>query len=389
MTKLATIKLIAIATFATTSSFLACGDGGNSSLDGTGNGAGSWGNGGGGPSYSGGDAAATPSQAEAAYRKVQPALESKCGGACHATGATLNAPRWLAGPDSYVSAKAYPGIVVADVYASKLVNRPAGHPAATLVDPGNEQLKADVTTWLTAEAAVLSATPLPGAGPVDLSQGVIDLSTIAAGMAGAKLVFSAQVAGNYARFDSVQLVAPTGTGIHVVAPVFVMVPQDKSPQLADKSYSAVDVSIAAGQTVSLATPFFFFNWIAGSQLKIEFAKFDAATVASPDAGAQPTCKDLAGFQTSAAPELSKSCVGCHGGGNANATGALDLSKLKQNDFAGACEQAHFKLNLANKAQSSLLLAPLAGSGLNHGGGKPYGTTGAAGYQALMAWATKE
>ena len=64
MTKLATIKLIAIATFATTSSFLACGDGGNSSLDGTGNGAGSWGNGGGGPSYSGGDAAATPSQAE-------------------------------------------------------------------------------------------------------------------------------------------------------------------------------------------------------------------------------------------------------------------------------------------------------------------------------------
>lgn len=356
-----------------------------------GGGGGSWGNGGGGPSYTaGGDGGSKVTQAEALYRALQPSLEMKCGGACHQTGATLSAPKYLAGPDSYVSIKAYPGIVTDDVYASKLLNRPSGHPASTLVDSGNEQLLKDVTTWLNAEAAALAATPLPSAGPVDLTAGSIDLSMVAMGMTGAKLTFKAQLVSNYARFDTLQITAPSTSAIHVVAPIFVMMPADNSAPVVDKNFSSTDLTINAGQTASLAVPYFFFGWTAGSKLKVEFTKIEL-TAGSPDAGSSSACKDVATFQSSAAPELINTCVGCHGGGSAGAQSAMDLSALKGGspDYATACNQAHFKVNTTNHAMSNILLAPLSGSGLTHGGGKPYGSTSSPGYVAIANWVNKE
>lgn len=376
---------------------IACGPSGDSLLGQDGydpgnTGTGSWGNGGGGgPSYTGSkDGGPGAAQAETLYRTtVQPTIEAKCGGACHVDGTTLNAPKYLAKPDSYVSIKAYPGIVTDDVYASKLLQRPAGHPATTLLDTGMEQLKADVTKWLTAEAAALQAIPLPSAGPVDLATGSIDLSNVAKGMTGAKLVFTAKVVGNYARFDTLAITAPSTTAIHVVAPIFVMVPADNTAPVVDKNFSAADLTINAGATGNLDTPYFFFNWVAGSKLEVQFTKIETTT--GSDAGVtQSGCKSVATFQSSAAPELINTCVGCHGGGNANATNAMDLSKLKgQIDYAGACQQALFKVNTANHAQSNILLAPLNGSGLNHNGGKPYGSTNSTGYQAILAWVNKE
>ena len=83
------------------------------------------------------------------------------------------------------------------------------------------------------------------------------------------------------------------------------------------------------------------------------------------------------------------CVSCHGGGNGNATASMDLSKLSgTHDYATACTQAHFKVNLANKAQSNMLLAPLNGSGLNHPV-KLFASTASAGYTNLLTWINKE
>jgi len=390
MNRAANTKLFAIAALA-----IACSSNSDALLGndpfGPGSGKDSWGNGGGGgPSYTGKDGSAGPGQAEAIYRsKIQPMVEAKCGGACHVLGTTLNAPKYLAGPDSYLSIKAYPGIVTEDVYASKLLGRPAGHPAATLLDPGMETFKADVTTWLTAEASALAAIPLPTVGPVDLSAGSIDLSSIN-GMTGAKLTFSAKVVGNYARFDTLQVTAPSTTAIHVVAPIIVMVPADNSAPIKDKNFSAADLTINAGATGNFDAPYFFFNWVAGSKLEVQFTKIETATGTGDGGSVQTGCKSVATFQSSAAPELINTCVGCHGGNNMNATNALDLSKLKGNiDYAGACGQALFKVNTTNKTQSNILLAPLNGSGLNHGGGKPYGSTNSTGYQAILAWVNKE
>ena len=116
------------------------------------------------------------------FNQVEPELVQKCGGACHEQGTTLSAPKWLAGPDVYKTIKTYPGIVVSDVYSSKLENRPQNHPAACLIDPGNEALLAQVTTWLTAEAAALSAIPLPASNTVDPTTGSVDLSGAATGI---------------------------------------------------------------------------------------------------------------------------------------------------------------------------------------------------------------
>ena len=239
--------------------------------------------------------------AQQLFASLQPQLDQKCGGACHQQGATLSAPKWLAGPDEYKTITSYPGIVTADIYSSKLENRPANHPAACLIDPGNETLLAAVTTWLTAEAAALAAIPLPASATVDPSTGSVDLSPAATGITGAKITFTATQQGDLLRFSNVMLVAPSSTGLHIISPIFVEVPAS-GPEVDNTDYSTTDLTVGAGASGQISPVFYFQNWVAGSKLKIEFQKIETATVqGGGDAGSSTTCKDLTTFQNSAVP----------------------------------------------------------------------------------------
>jgi mono/diheme cytochrome c family protein len=354
---------------------------GNGGTGGTGGG--NWGNGGGGPAYNADGGAQAPVTAKL-FAALLPDLQKKCG-SCHVDGNNGGGYKWLATPDEYASIKAYPGIVTEDIYSSKLLNRPNNHPTATLVDVGNEALKDAVTTWLSAEAVALKQAPLPTTDVTDVSTGTVDLTK--AGIAGGKITFTTSVLATSLRFANVVVVAPSTTGIHIVAPSFVMVPTT-GPEVVDTTFSTVDISVPAGGTATIGALFYFFNWTSGSKVRVQFQKIEKATV-SGDAGASSGCKDVTTFQNSAAPTLISTCVSCHGGGNGNATAALDLSKLSGTpDYGAACTQAHFKLNLANKAQSNLLLAPLNGSGLNHPV-KPFASTASGGYTSLLTWINKE
>lgn len=260
----------------TTTILFGCAEVNGNFLEGSGSTDTTWGNGGGGPTYSiDGNASSSKDIAEQFFRKIQQQLESKCGGSCHGTGTTLLAPRWLAGPDPYTSIRSYPGIITEDVYSSKLINRPAGHPAATLLDPGNETLLLQTTKWLEMEALVIKTSPLPSTQTVDISMGLIDLSSLGSQMVGAKITFTAQHINGAVKFNDIRVAAPPARDLHVVVPVLVMVPGDGSPSISDSAFSAIDVTIAAGKTKLLPSPFFFFGWKSGSKLRVSFKKIEA------------------------------------------------------------------------------------------------------------------
>jgi len=331
------------------------------------------------------DGGAQASAAEQLFDKVAPQLTTQCGGACHGTGATLGAPIWLGTTNQYQTVKAYPGIVVADVYSSKLENRPDSHPAACLVDPGNEQLLADVTTWLTAEAADITATPLAASSTVDPASGSVDLSGATTGINGAKITFTATQEGDLLRFSNVMLVAPASTGVHIVSPIFAQMPSS-GPEVDNTDFSTTDLTAGAGTSAQISPVFYFAGWTPGSQLKIEFEKIESATVTATDGGTATTCKDLTDFQNSAAVSMKANCVSCHGGGNPTAQSSMDLSALNNNDYATACTQARTQVNTTTPAQSNVLLAPL--QQVNHPV-KVFSSNTATGYTQIQTWVNKE
>jgi hypothetical protein len=325
--------------------------------------------------------------AQQLFTSLQPQLDQKCGGACHQQGATLGAPKWLGTvpADEYKTITSYPGIIAADIYSSKLENRPANHPAACLIDPGNETLLAAVTTWLTAEAAALAAIPLPASATVDPSTGSVDLSPAATGITGAKITFTATQQGDLLRFSNVMLVAPSSTGLHILAPIFAQIPAS-GPEVDNTDYSTTDLTVAAGASGQISPVFYFQNWVVGSKLKIEFQKIETATVQGSDAGSSTTCTDLTDFMNSAAVSMKANCTSCHGGSNPQATSSMDLTALATNNYATACTQARTQVNTGNLANSNILLAPL--QQVNHPV-KVFGSNTATGYVQIQTWVNKE
>ncbi len=354
------------------------GDNGNNGNNGNGNGG--WDS---GASYNA-DGAIEP-LAEQLFDQIEPQLVQNCGGACHQTGQTLGAPIWLGTSNEYATIKAYPGIVVTDVYSSKLENRPANHPAACLVDPGNEALLAQVTAWLTAEASAITSIPLAASATVDPASGSADLSPAATGINGAKITFTATQDGDLLRFDNVMLVAPSATGVHIVSPIFAELPANNGTEVDNTDFSTVDLTAAAAASAQISPVFYFPGWVAGSKLKIEFQTI-AASTATADAGTTSTCKDLTDFQNSAAPSMKTNCVSCHGGGNPTAQSSMDLSALNTNDYATACTQARTQVNTTTPAQSNVLLAPL--QQVNHPV-KVFSSNTATGYTQIQTWVNKE
>lgn len=372
---------------------VACGPGGANGLlgdDGTnpngngGDGGVDWGNGGGGPTYNA-EGGVTPIQVKL-WQALEKDFVAKCGN-CHANGAGgVTSQTFLKGPDVYGSVKAYPGIILPDdVYGSKLLNRPANHPVASLVDVGNETLLAQVTAWISAEVVALKSTPLPTTDAVDPMSGSIDLTK--AGIPGAKVVFNPVVQGTSLKFNDVRIQAPTTSGVHIASPTFVVVPT-KGAETANTTFSTTDLTAPAGGTATIGTVLYFFGFPSGAKVRIQFQKIETSTGGGgADAGSGTTCKSLTDFTNSARPALQANCVNCHGGNNANATAALDMSKLAS-DPGAACTQARFKVDTTNKTNSAILLAPLTGSGINHPV-KPFANTGAGGYQSILTWVNKE
>jgi cytochrome c553 len=293
------------------------------------------------------------SSPQALFEALFPLFNSTCGNACHAQGGS-NAPAYLGGADPYTTIKAFPGIVVATAQQSILLTKGA-HEVPALTNP----LEADLTTWLTAEAAALPSGP-PETAPVSVAIGnnTVDLSKL--GVAGVSLSFTAALSGNVMTLSSLQIAAPTTTGVTIAYPIFY-VNGAGGAQTSNNDLSDDQQTVAAGTSVTLDTGILILSgWAAGDTIQIAFTKLAAA--ATVDAGTTGGCKSVASFTTNAVPAIqANTCLNCHNtGGSGNAS--LDLSGLAAtpvNDTA-ACAQALSRINTAAPAQSDIILAPTGG-----------------------------
>jgi hypothetical protein len=278
--------------------------------------------------------------------------------------------------------------------SSRLIQKGA-HAGPSITTGGYKPLGDRVLVWLTAEAVVLSQKQLPstdpftvamGANSIDISKGETDVGDGGTKLAGAKITFNAAKSGNILELTKLTVVAPSGSGLRIAHPIFVILPAN-APQSNDPvdSFSNFDDSIPAGMSDPLGTgDLFLFDWQDSNKLKIAFTNLESKVVAV-DAGMTGGCKSVATFTSSAVPGIQKeNCLTCHAGSNAGATGALDLSQLGK-DNTMACAQALNKVTLSNKPQSPLIQAP-AGN-LTHQGGKVPDT--AAYTTAITNWINNE
>jgi hypothetical protein len=322
------------------------------------------------------DSAPPETQGEKLFRAMQATLISTCGGtdgACHVSGAFLDGqtPVWLGAPDPYLSAKTYPGIITSDPYASKLIIK-GPHEGPAFTGP-NAALGTQVLAWLTEEAEEMVAVQLPStaAFAVQVGPNVVDISAGATGIAGAKISFVASIDGadGILSLTELSVQAPTGSGLHIAHPLFAIVPPT-GPVVPDPidSLSNVDQTVEPAESIALGTGTLILeNFASGSELKIEFNTLAAVAMASDDAGAGTNggCKNVAGFTANAVPAIqANQCLNCHGSPTGSGYGSLDLTQVGIDDTA-ACAQALTRVNLTDKSQSDIILAPTGGVANQH------------------------
>jgi hypothetical protein len=314
--------------------------------------------------------------AEKLYREIEPQLKEACGKQCHELGVFVpEPPKFLAGPDSYVSIRKHPGIVVKDAFQSGLVTKGAHAGPAIGYTAG---LEAKAMTWLEAEALALSAAKLPGTDPFTVKSGPneVDISKASQGLTGVKLKFDASVIGGVLSLKNLKLVAPAGTDVHVNAPRFVRIKpvvDPKAPEIADSSFSNVDQTLQGGTEAELGPGSVFLSgegWtpfdINADKLRFDANKLEKGTYQPPPAIKK--CKDINAFATTILPALrgqgvgaGSTCNNCHGAGLAGLS-------LNGNDNQAICDSVLSKLNETNIPQSILVLKAAA-QGTQHNGGK--------------------
>ncbi len=334
------------------------------------------------------DGGSASDNAARAFAKIQPKLLDSCGGAngvCHVQGIG-GAPSWLKAPDAYVSIVAYDNaqtgtkkFITDNQNESRLFTK-GTHSGPDL--PMSSPLGVDTVAWIKAElaAATIAKSQKVTTAPVTIADGTdvtIDLSKLASGMKGASVTFSVSLIGTILTLSSMKLHAPAANGVRLQHPRFIQVVGTQgTPDPAD-SCANVDSKVKEGGEVTLGPgTLVLAKWSSTAKLSISFDYAGPYTITEVmfDAGSSGTvqsgCKNVAGYTAIASnfSALSRNCVGCHAGGNAQ--NALDMSALSRNppDYDSACASALFQVGLGNKPNSPIILAPTQ-AGLAHAGGK--------------------
>ncbi len=317
--------------------------------------------------------------AEALFRAIEKPLVNRCGakdGVCHVKGSYNDAPRWLAEPDAYASAKGFRGVVpvTRDVADSTLLTQ-AEHVGPSL--DSTPDLRDKVREWLQAE---VGPAKLPATEPFFVQTGLnaIDLKGLAPGLEGSKIEFFAESSGSVLTLSNIRLHASLTSNVKLESPFFVQLPK-AGRTIADPANAGFEGPLeapAGTRQVFYKGSLVLLGWTSQTRLKLVFAKIEATS----GKGVTPDCKALALFEQSAIPAFqtvidiipdpqdggplsdaapfTSSCSGCHAGGDGDdvAKNAMDLADIGT-DNAKACAQARRWINLADKEKSVILLNP--------------------------------
>lgn len=231
----------------------------------------------------------------------------------------------------------------------------------------------------------------------------IDLKDV--GLTGATIDFVAQQLSDSLYLSDIYVRAST-QGVYLEHPLFVSWPTTGNPipDTLDRFF-AVKLNLAATTTTPTcpgpscdhigAGAAAFIGFPSDHRLSITFKVADpyhpGSTAPPPSSGCGTN--GFASFLAKVKPVLSPVCVSCHGGANAGAKNAMDLSGLATTTDNNTCLQVRAHVNFQTQASSGVLLAPTPGQDAAHpAGGKLSATTTptlAAFTTAINAWITVE
>ncbi len=335
--------------------------------------------GGGGDGGNGGGGGAAPNQGKALFGALEDELYMACG-SCHDAGGISDTP-FLAGPDRYQTISSWPGVLVKNPAQSKLETYPVAgpqHPYKKLdSDEYKDTLFPKIKAWLDEEAKNIVTTSAPDAGkyidplaPI-IGFNAVYLDALGDEYTGMALTFNATLLDEHAlQLDDLEVHPTAALGVHLVHPLFSVFPVGKAndPDPVD-SFSNVDQYFDAGQQGTLGPgTLILTNWQKGAKLGVAFQKIEPFSTMMMDGGTEGGttggCKDVDSFSANAEPLLQQNCASCHGGANAQAKGAVDMSGLGS-DPAGACSQVKNRVSPLDPASSQLFVTTDPGGNAAH------------------------
>ncbi len=366
----------------------------------------------------------TPEQAiakQAWMDKAYPVFSSVCI-ACHA-GNMISAPAFVKSTSADEMRTQLltwdPAVVNTDAPESSRVLTKGAHESTPALD-GTQT--ANILQWIQAEKSAANPTgstetiittakidPLlctGGTAGVDSTCPINHITLDDIGFAGASIDFVAQQLADSMYLSDIYVRAST-QGVYLEHPLFVSWPSgggQAQPDTLDRFF-AVKLNLAASPTVPTcpgascdhigAGAAAFVGFRADGKLSITFKALDPyhpdTTTPPPPSGCGTN--GFAKFLADVKPVLTGTCTSCHGGANAGAKNAMDLSGLASTTDNNACLQVRAHVNFQSVAMSGILLAPTPGQDAAHpAGGKLSATTTPtqANFQAKVGgWITVE
>jgi mono/diheme cytochrome c family protein len=301
------------------------------------------------------------------FAEIEPELFKSCGD-CHDAGGFADTP-FLRGPDRYKSMVSWPGFIVKDPGASKLVTYPvsgSSHMGPSLDDA----LLPRVQAWLEEEAKALNgeavqsvSATLPRA-PIDGFNSVYLEDFGGSFKSMAVTYIAGELSPTMLGLTAIEVHPSSKSGLRIVHPLFVVHPAggDADPDPID-SFSNVDRTFPKGVSGQLPPGSLLLpNWSRDAKLSIAFEVIEE--LAGGPGGEAKGCKDLDTFKALAEPLFATHCLACHGGGMSGAQAAVDMSGL-MGDSAAACGQILNRMSPESPGTSQIFIMTDPDSGAAH------------------------
>jgi len=187
-------------------------------------------------------------------------------------------------------------------------------------------------------------------------------------LVGASISFVAQAYGSDLYISDLYLKASVD-GVYLDHPLFVSWPPAGS-EIVDNldRFSAIKLNLAATTTPAIcpgpscdhigAGAAIFVGFASANKLSITFKVLEpahAGMTPPPPVGCGPN--GFASFLSTMKPVITGLCASCHGGANAGAQGAMDLSGLASTTDNNTCLQVRQHIDTATPANSTVLRPP--------------------------------
>ena len=303
------------------------------------------------------------------FVKVDAELKKASCAGCHGDKGSADRP-FLGGAtveERYISATAWPYIVVKDPNQSRLLTFPDTNDHTSKdAPPMPPEIKPMVLEWLTAEAANLPDGEVeigPSVPPFRPLLGgafnTVYLSDLGPEFEYMSISFNADAIGGTSSeptmlwLTNITVHTVVDKPLHIVHPLFTVYKSGKpaDPDPVD-SYSNVDQTFKIDGDPTLGTgQVILTNWSKGAYLGLAFGLIE---VYGGNAGAGTGCKDIASFVANAVPNMQTCMMKCHGGTNPQAKGTMDLSELNLMDPAAACIEVRARITPGNPDASQIL-----------------------------------